>query len=209
MIEAERLMRIKKLLAQEYPRPKTELKYNSPFQLLIATILSAQTTDKQVNKITSSLFSDYPTPASFLSLSQEELQQKIRSLGLYREKSRHILELCRVLVTNYAEEIPNSRKELMALPGVGRKTANVVLANAFNIPAFAVDTHVGRVARRLGLTQKSCPLAIERDLCNQFKPEEWNEFHHRLIFHGRTYCRARHPRCNDCFLYDLCPSKSS
>ena len=209
MIDDNKLSLFKQLLGEAYPKAKTELICDSPFQLLVAALLSAQTTDKQVNKITRPLFKKYSTPEALLTLSQKELEEKIKHLGLYRHKSRHLLELCRILLEEHAGEVPKEREKLMALPGVGRKTANVVLANAFGIPAFAVDTHVGRVSRRLGLTEKKEPIAVEQDLCNLFPPEEWHNLHHQLILHGRKYCIARRPRCNECFLNKICPSRYS
>ena len=179
-------------LAAMYPDAHCELRFRNPFELLIATILSAQSTDRQVNKVTERLFAKYPTPQDFLSLSEEELAEEIRGLGLYRNKSKNILQTCRILVEQYGGEVPAEREALEKLPGVGRKTANVVLSNAFGIPALAVDTHVHRVSNRLGLATSNNPLETEAT-DRRIPREEWSIAHHRLIWHGRRICSARNP----------------
>jgi len=167
-------------------------------------MLSAQTTDKQVNKITSKLFQKIKGPEDILQQGVFWLEKEIRGCGLYRQKSRQIMETCRLLCEKFGGELPRTRKELLELPGVGRKTANVLLSNLFGIPAFAVDTHVQRVSRRLGLSQGETPLEVENDLCRLIPMELWSETHHRLIAHGRQVCRALKPLCSRCPLRFCC-----
>lgn len=194
------------LLARTYPDAHCELNYGSPFQLLIATILSAQTTDQKVNQVTAELFRLYPTPQKMLTITLPELEQIIKSIGLFRTKAKNILETCCLLVENHCGEVPATLEELVCLPGVGRKTASVVLANAFGIPAFPVDTHVLRVAGRLGLTKEDDPVKVERDLKALIPEENWIDSHHQLIFHGRRRCFARKPQCSQCPLSACCPA---
>jgi len=191
-------------LAELYPDAHCELDYRNPFELLIATILSAQSTDRQVNKVTQNLFARFPTPESFLTLTEEELAEHIRGLGLFRNKSKNILETCRILVEKYGGEVPQEREKLEALPGVGRKTANVVLSNAFGIPALAVDTHVHRVSNRLALADSTTPLETEKQLMKRVPRAEWSDTHHRIIWHGRRVCSARNPKCHQCALLPHC-----
>ncbi|OYD07064.1 endonuclease III [Paludifilum halophilum] len=191
-------------LAEMYPDAHCELNFKNPFELLIATILSAQSTDRQVNIVTEKLFDKYPTPEDFLSLTEEELAEEIRGLGLYRNKSRNILQTCHRLVDQHGGKVPQTRKELEALPGVGRKTANVVLSNAFDEPALAVDTHVQRVANRLALADSENPLETEKQLNRRVPRSEWTLTHHRLIWHGRRICSARNPKCDRCDLLSYC-----
>jgi len=192
------------ILAGLYPSPRTELIHRNPFELLIATMLSAQSTDAMVNRVTPALFRRCPTPEAFLELSAEELESMIRTIGLYRSKARNILAACRILVEEYGGQVPRSREALMRLPGVGRKTANVVVSNAFGQPAIAVDTHVFRVARRLGLASGSTPDQVERQLMERIPERLWTDAHHWLILHGRRVCHARRPRCGECPLRHLC-----
>ncbi|SFI57454.1 endonuclease III [Thermoflavimicrobium dichotomicum] len=191
-------------LAQMYPDAHCELNFRNPFELLIATILSAQSTDRQVNKVTEGLFQKYPTPESFLQLTEEELAEHIRGLGLFRNKSKNILKTCRILVEQYGGQVPQQREQLEKLPGVGRKTANVVLSNAFGIPALAVDTHVHRVANRLALANSKTPLETEQQLMKKVPRAEWSDTHHRIIWHGRRVCSARNPKCTICHLLPYC-----
>ncbi|KJS83014.1 MAG: endonuclease III [Peptococcaceae bacterium BICA1-8] len=191
-------------LRECYPEVKTALSFQNPFELLIATILSAQSTDKQVNKVTQSLFEKYPDANAISLLSPEELEQEIKSIGLYKNKSKNIVTTSKMLVEKYNGIVPCTREELIALPGVGRKTANVVLSNAYNIPALAVDTHVFRVANRLGLTQSSNPLQTEEQLMVIIPEKDWSDAHHWLIWHGRIVCKARRPECQKCRLNHLC-----
>jgi endonuclease III len=192
------------ILAQMYPDAHCELEYRNPFELLIATILSAQSTDRQVNKVTAGLFAKFPTPDSFLTLTEAELAEHIRGLGLFRNKSKNILKTCEILVEKYGGEVPQDREKLEALPGVGRKTANVVLSNAFGIPALAVDTHVQRVANRLALADSENVLETERQLMKRVPRAEWSDTHHRIIWHGRRICSARSPKCYQCDLHPYC-----
>jgi endonuclease-3 len=199
-----RTKRILNILKQTYPDARCELNHNSPFQLLVATILSAQTTDKKVNKVTESLFRDYPDLNSFLMISNEELEDRIREIGLYRNKTRNIILMCNQLNEKFNCEVPNTMEELTSLAGVGRKTANVVLSNAFNVPSIAVDTHVFRVSNRLGLANSEKVLEVEKQLQREIPKSEWTDTHHLLIFHGRRCCIARNPKCEICPVKDLC-----
>lgn len=196
-------------LASEYAGTTTALLYRNPFELLIATILSAQSTDQQVNKITLTLFAKYPTPEDFSKLTVSEMEEEIKGVGLFRNKAKNILATTKVLIEQYGSQVPQDREALMALPGVGRKTANVVLANAFNIPALGVDTHVLRVANRLGLAVSKNPREVEEQLTKKIPRDKWGQAHHWLIWHGRKVCQARNPSCIECFLKDLCPSSES
>ncbi|MDO5707558.1 MAG: endonuclease III [Andreesenia angusta] len=191
-------------LEQRYPDAECELVHSSPFELLIATILSAQSTDKRVNIVTGELFKEYNTPEKFLTLSIEELEDKIRTIGFYRNKSKNILNTCRLLVEQFDSKVPDNRVDLEKLPGVGRKTANVVLSNAFNKNAIAVDTHVFRVSNRIGLANADNVLDTERDLMNNIDESKWSRAHHLIIFHGRRTCKARRPLCEECNLTDIC-----
>lgn len=204
MEQAERKKEILALLRGIYADAGTALQFNNPFELLIATILAAQSTDRQVNVITASLFKKYPDPASFARLTPEELEQDIKGVGLYKNKSRHIIGACRKLLEKHRGEVPSSREELEALPGVGRKTANVVLSVGFGQPALAVDTHVLRVANRLGLAKAKNPLETERQLCAIIPRHLWSKAHHWLIHHGRQVCKARKPLCSNCPLAEYC-----
>ncbi|NLY77481.1 MAG: endonuclease III [Tissierellia bacterium] len=204
MLGKEEAREVIRILLQLYPDAKAELNFSNPFELLIATILSAQTTDVQVNKITDKLFQDYKTPEDFIKLAEEELANKIKTCGFYRNKSKNILATCRILVDQYQGRIPDTMEELMELPGVGRKTANVVLSNAFNKPAIAVDTHVFRVSNRIGLADSDNVLDTEKDLMNIIDKDMWSKAHHLLIFHGRRICKARKPLCDKCPLTGYC-----
>lgn len=193
-------------LGRSYPEARCRLRFGTSFELLIATILSAQCTDETVNRVTSGLFSRYRTPADFLSLTPERLGELIRECGLFRTKARNILAACRILVNEHGGEVPAEREALERLPGVGRKTAGVVLSNAFGVPAIAVDTHVFRVARRLGLADAGTPAGVERQLMRVIPGELWSAAHHQLIQHGRQVCTARKPRCGECPVAGLCAS---
>ncbi len=199
-----RYKRIMDKLAAEYPEAKTELNFTTPFELLVATILSAQTTDRQVNKVTAELFKKYNTAEDFARLTPEKLAEEIKSIGLYRNKSRFIIEASKILLEKYDGEVPASREELMKLPGVGRKTANVILSSAFNRAAIAVDTHVFRVANRIGLANSDDVLGVEKQLMERVPESLWSKLHHWLIFHGRRVCKARNPACSSCVLKEDC-----
>ena len=200
----ERVRAILDELAALYPDARCELNHSSPFELLVATILSAQSTDARVNMVTERLFRKYNTPEDFASLRPDDLAEEIKELGLYRNKARHIVEAARRIVEEHDGRVPSEREALEALPGVGRKTANVILSNAFGIPALAVDTHVFRVSRRLGLASGKTPEQVERELMNRIPRREWTITHHRLIYHGRRMCHARRPDCASCPLRPYC-----
>ncbi|RIW33115.1 endonuclease III [Bacillus salacetis] len=188
-----------------FPDAHCELNHRNPFDLVIAVLLSAQCTDALVNKVTKNLFEKYSTPEDYLSVSLEELQQDIRSIGLYRNKAKNIRSLCELLLTEYGGEVPQSRDELVKLPGVGRKTANVVVSVAFGEPALAVDTHVERVSKRLAICRwKDSVLEVEKTLMRKIPKEKWSDTHHRLIFFGRYHCKAQSPQCGICPLLELC-----
>jgi endonuclease III len=192
-------------LKQLYPA-ETALVHSSPWELLVATILSAQTTDEQVNKVTPELFRRCPTAEALADASIADVEQIIRPTGFFHSKARAIVEMSRDLVTRYGGEVPPRMEDLVTLRGVGRKTANVVLGAAFGLPGFAVDTHVARLTRRLGLTRSSDPVQIEKDVTPMVPPEEWSGLSLRLILHGRRVCAARNPRHDICVLRDICPS---
>lgn len=192
------------LLEQTYPDAHCELNFTNPFQLLIATILSAQATDRKVNQITERLFQRYSTPQDLLSVSQEEFEKEIKEIGLYHNKAKNILATCRILVEKYEGQVPCDFDALTELPGVGRKTANVVLSNAFGIPALAVDTHILRVSNRLGLATGNNPDLVEEQLKGIVPKEKWSFAHHLLIWHGRRTCLARSPKCQQCPLISQC-----
>lgn len=196
-------------LREVYKNVGTALRFKTPYELLVATILSAQSTDKQVNKVTKELFQKYPDAQAISQLTPEELAEEIKSIGLYKNKSKNIVAASKILVEQYGGEVPAELEELVKLPGVGRKTANVVLSNAFGIPALAVDTHVFRVANRLKLTDSKDVLTSEKQLMALIPQEEWSAAHHWLIWHGRLFCKARKPNCERCKLHDLCLSEDN
>ena len=194
-------------LKAEYPDARTELDWSNPLELLVATILSAQTTDVQVNRVTESLFAKYRTAEDYADSNPEELEEDIRPTGFYRNKARSLRGMANALVEKHAGEVPRTMSELVALPGVGRKTANVVLGNAFGTnEGIVVDTHVRRVLGRLGLTESSDPVTIEQELMEVVPEEDRTIFSHLLILHGRRTCKARKPDCPNCVLNDICPS---
>lgn len=203
----KRVKEMVKILRKEYPRPRTALNYRSPFELLVATILAAQCTDERVNKVTPGLFQKYPTVESFARASQEELENEVRSTGFFRNKARSIIGLAKKLVSEYGGRVPDSMEELVKLPGVARKTANIVLSSAFRkAEGIAVDTHVRRLSERLGLSRQTDPDKIERDLMEVVPREDWLDFNFLLVDHGRRVCQARKPLCPRCALKHLCPS---
>jgi endonuclease-3 len=194
-------------LKQMYPKAKCSLDFTNAFELLIATMLSAQSTDARVNIVTKSLFRKYPNAAAFAGATQQEMERDVKQTGFYRNKAKAVIAASRTIVERHGGDVPQSMDELTALPGVGRKTANVVLSNAFKKPVgVVVDTHVTRVSGRLGLTENSDAVKIEEDLMKLIPPKEWTTFSHRLIEHGRTICIARKPKCSECRLNELCPS---
>lgn len=207
MRKRERIQAVLRGLEKTYKGQGTALHYHSPFELLVAVVLSAQCTDERVNKVTDRLFPEFNTPEKLGCLTQEQLEGKIKECGLFRSKAKNILGLCRKLVEEFHSEVPRDMKSLLSLPGVGRKTADVMLSVAFGQPAIAVDTHVFRVAHRLGLSTGETPLAVEEDLMKLIPKKQWGEAHHWFIWHGRKCCRARKPECAACPVVDDCPSR--
>lgn len=198
--------RIVEGLKREFPEAPCALRHDNAFQLLIATILSAQCTDERVNQVTAGLFERYPTARAIAELPLESLEREIKSTGFFRNKARNIKACCQQLVEQYDGDVPQAMDELVKLPGVGRKTANVVLGTAFGIAVgVVVDTHVTRISRRLGLTRNATAEKIEQDLMKLLPRSEWIDFSHRVIHHGRKTCKAARPRCDDCCLLELCP----
>lgn len=205
MLNNTQIRTVLDVMGEMFPDADIELNYRNSFELVIAVLLSAQSTDAGVNKVTERLFQKYKTPEDYLAVDLTELQQDIRTLGLYRNKAKNIQKLCQTLIDDYDGEIPNTRTELMKLAGVGRKTANVVMSVAFNEPAIAVDTHVERVSKRLGIARwKDSVLEVEKTLKRRIPKEEWSKTHHRMIFFGRYHCKARNPNCSECPLLSLC-----
>jgi len=203
-------VKILKLLKKEYPDAKIALNFKNPFQLLIGTILSAQCTDERVNIVTKDLFRKYRGPEDFVNASSRELQNDIRSTGFYNQKSKSIQGACSLIVDEYGSKVPNNMEELLTLPGVARKTANIVLSDGFGIiEGIAVDTHVKRLSQRLGLSKNSNPDKIESDLMKLIPKKDWSNFAHLLQAHGRAVCQARNPKCNECRLNKLCPSSTA
>ncbi len=205
-MERKKIQELLSRLDTSYPNASCALTYHTPLQLLIATILSAQCTDERVNKVTPVLFKKYPTAKAFAEADLETLQEEIRSTGFYKNKAKSIQGCCRKIVEEFGGEVPDSLEELVKLPGVGRKTANLVLGETRQLPGIVVDTHVRRLAKRLGMTSHEDPEKIERDLMRLIPKERWTLFSHQLIHHGRQICKARNPDCNHCSLKDLCPS---
>ncbi|GGH42037.1 endonuclease III [Paenibacillus silvae] len=188
-----------------FPDAHCELNHSNAFELTVAVLLSAQCTDETVNKVTADLFQKYQSPADYLAVSLEELEQDIRRIGLYRNKAKHIQNMCRILIEQYGGDVPQEHDQLVTLPGVGRKTANVVVSNAFGVPAIAVDTHVERVSKRLGLAGwDDSVLEVEKKLMKRVPRDEWTITHHRFIFFGRYHCKAQSPQCHICPLLDIC-----
>lgn len=201
-----RARRMNRILAEEYPGARCELDFTNPLQLLIATVLSAQCTDKRVNQVTPALFSAYPTARDYAGARQEDVEALIRSTGFFRAKAANIIGIGQALVERFDGSVPRTLEELVTLPGVGRKTANVVLGNAFGVPGLTVDTHFGRLARRFGWTSEQDPVKVEAAVAELIPRTEWTVLSHRLIWHGRRVCHARKPACADCVLAHLCPS---
>lgn len=204
-MKSETIRHILDTIAEMFPEAHCELIHSNAFELTIAVLLSAQCTDETVNKVTKDLFQKYTSPKDYISVPLEELEQDIRRIGLFRNKAKHIQNLCRILIEQYDGDVPQAHDQLILLPGVGRKTANVVVSNAFGVPAIAVDTHVERVSKRLGLAGwKDSVLEVEKKLMKKVPLEEWTDTHHRLIFFGRYHCKAQNPQCQICPLLDVC-----
>lgn len=205
MLNRKQIAYVLETIGDMFPDAHCELKHDNPFQLTVAVILSAQATDALVNKITARLFQKYKKPEDFLSVPLEEVENDIRSIGLYRNKAKNIRKMSRMLVEEHGGQVPEERDELLKLPGVGRKTANVITSVAFGHPAIAVDTHVERVAKRLAICRwKDSVLEVERTLMRKVPREKWSQTHHQLIFFGRYHCKAQSPECEVCPLLDLC-----
>jgi len=195
-------------LKREYPDPKTALDFKTPFELLAATILSAQTTDVHVNKVTEGLFKNYRSIQDYADAPAEAFQKEVSSVNFYKTKAKNIQNAARMIVGKFHSEVPKTMEELISLPGVARKTANIVLSNAYGLhEGIAVDTHVKRVAFRLGITRNEDPIRIEKDLMAITPKKDWGNLSHLLIFHGRKICQAKKPRHQECVLFDICPSK--
>jgi len=208
MTGEEKITSIIRLLKKEYPNPKTALSFTNPFQLLAATILSAQATDVLVNKVTESLFKKYKTIRDYVDIPLEKLQQDVRSINFYKTKAKNIQACAKVIMEKFGGNVPKTMHELTSLPGVARKTANIILSNAFGInDGIAVDTHVKRLSNLLGLTKNSDPVKIEKDLMGITPQKHWGIISHLLILHGRNICQAKKPRHDECILKDICPSR--
>ncbi|MFB9366941.1 endonuclease III [Kitasatospora albolonga] len=201
-----RARRINRALAEVYPYAHPELDFESPFELLVATVLSAQTTDLRVNQTTPALFAKYPTPEDMAAAVPEELEEVIRPTGFFRSKAKSLIGLSIALRDDFGGEVPGRLEDLVTLPGVGRKTANVVLGNVFGVPGITVDTHFGRLARRFGWTEDEDPVKVEATVAEIFPKSEWTMLSHRVVFHGRRICHARRPACGACPITALCPS---
>jgi endonuclease III len=208
MTNTEKLAEILKRLKKEYPHPQTALHFSDPFQLLAATILSAQATDVLVNKVTENLFKKYKTVKDYANAPMEALQKDVSSINFYKTKAKNIQASANMIIEQFGSKVPMTMEDLISLPGVARKTANIVLSSAFGInDGIAVDTHVKRLAYRLGLTKNEDPVKIEQDLMALTPKDEWGDISHLLIFHGRNICQAKKPKHSECILYNICPSK--
>lgn len=204
ILQKKEIKRVLAILEETYPDAKPELEYSTAFELLVAVMLSAQCTDKRVNLVTRELFKKYNTPQKMIDLTTDELGELIKTAGLYKNKSKNILAACRILIDEHNAEVPNTRSDLEKLPGVGRKTASVVLSVWFDIPAIAVDTHVFRVSNRIGIAEAGTVNKTEKQLMDNIPEKQWSKAHHWLIFHGRRLCKARNPLCEDCPVSCLC-----
>jgi endonuclease III len=201
----ERAKEIFDLLSKEYPDARCSLDHTNPLELMIATILSAQCTDVRVNVVTKELFRKYKTPEDYVNRPIEELEKVIQSCGFYHSKAKNITSACRTILEKYDGKVPDKLDDLVKLAGVGRKTANVVLGTCFNTPGVVVDTHCGRIARRLGFTKQTDPVKVEKDLMKIWEPEHWSLFSHFMVYHGRAVCTSRKPQCSKCVLRERCP----
>ncbi|MFC4302905.1 endonuclease III [Cohnella boryungensis] len=209
-MNAATLKQVLNTIAEMFPDARCELNHRNPFELTIAVLLSAQCTDETVNKVTATLFDKYRAPQDYLNVPLEELENDIRRIGLFRNKASNIQKLCRLVIDKHGGEIPRTHEELTELPGVGRKTANVVMSNAFDVPAIAVDTHVERVSKRLGVAKPDdTVLEVEKKLMRKVPREEWTITHHRLIFFGRYHCKAQNPKCELCPVLEHCKEGKS
>ena len=205
----ERATKVFTKLKKAYPDAKCSLGHRTPLELLVATILSAQCTDVRVNKVTPVLFKRFKTPEDYANAPVKELQKYIQSCGFYQNKARNIVGACKGMLEKHDGKVPNTLNELVKLPGVGRKTANVILGTAYGVPGVVVDTHCGRIARRLGFTKNTDPVKVEHDLMKIWPEKHWSLFSHLMVFHGRAVCESRSPRCSECVLRELCPFPES
>lgn len=203
-MEKDNIKKVLDILSETYEGAKCGLEYKSPYELLVSTILSAQCTDERVNIVTKELYKEYNTPEKMVILSESELGDKIKSCGLYKNKSKNILAAARDILTKFHGKVPNTMEQLVSLPGVGRKTANVVLSNAFGVPAIAVDTHVFRVSNRIGIAEGKNVDQVEKQLRENIPREMWSDAHHYIIWHGRKICKARKPECEKCPIAPYC-----
>lgn len=206
LARTRRARRINRQLAKLYPDARCELDFSTPLELAVATILSAQCTDKKVNEVTPTLFGRYPSVADYAEADPDELEKLIRSTGFYRNKTRSLIGLGKAVVDRFDGELPHTLTDLVTLPGIGRKTANVILGNAFGVPGLTVDTHFGRLTRRFGLTDEADPVKVESAVGKLIEKSEWTMFSHRVIFHGRRCCHSQKPACGACAIAELCPS---
>jgi endonuclease-3 len=205
----EKLSEIMKRLKKEYPEPKTALNYRTPFELLVATILSAQTTDMHVNRVTENLFKKYKSISGYANVPLDALKKDVSSINFYNNKAKNIQASAKMIIEKFNSDVPKTMDELITLPGVARKTANIILSNVYGInEGIAVDTHVKRLSNRLGLSKNEDPVKIERDLMEITPKKDWGNISHLLIFHGRKICQAKKPKHSECVLYDICPSKN-
>ena len=205
MVTKKRAIEIIDTIEEMFPDAVCELNFSNEFELVLAVLLSAQTTDKSVNKLTQTLFKKYKEPQDYLDVPLEELENDLRTIGLYRNKAKNVQALCRLLIDKYNSIVPNTFEELIKLPGVGRKTANVVLSVGFNVPRIAVDTHVERVSKRLGMADHDdSVLEVEQKLMKLLPEERWSKAHHDMIFFGRYHCMAKKPKCEGCRLFSIC-----
>ncbi|MCK4665539.1 endonuclease III [Candidatus Dependentiae bacterium] len=205
-VDKKYISKLLRILDKEYPEPKTALNYSTPFELLIATILSAQSTDKIINQVTKELFKKYKKPEDFVKVKKVELESDIKKTGFFRNKAKSLIGCSKKLISDFNGNVPDKLEDLISLPGVGRKTANCVLGGYFGIPGIVVDTHVKRLANRLGLTEEKNPEKIEKDLMVSIPRKRWIRFSNQLIWHGRTFCIARKPKCSECPMKKICPS---
>lgn len=201
----ERAKNVFRKLRETYPDAKCSLDHSNPLELMVATILSAQCTDARVNIVTKDLFQKYTRPEDYVEVPAQELEADIQTCGFYRSKAKNIRGACRQIIDEHGGEVPDNLKALVALPGVGRKTANVILGTAFDIPGVVVDTHCGRISRRLGFTKQTDPVKVERDLMKIWEKQHWSLFSHLLVYHGRAICTSRAPKCSECPVRSLCP----
>ena len=208
LLSESQIIEVFEIFKKSNPEPKSELNYSNPYTLLVAVALSAQTTDKSVNKATDSLFKIADTPEKMIALGEEKLISYIKSIGLYKNKAKHVIEMSKMLISDFGSKVPDNREDLEKLPGVGRKTANVVLNVIFNKPTMPVDTHLLRISPKIGLAEGKTPLEVEKSLLKRIPPQYLEHAHHWLILHGRYICTARNPKCEECPINHLCAKNS-